>query len=193
MLFGYQPPAAMSMMGQGVAEGMAKAGELYGKGLQSFGEQIGAGIQSAAGAYANAQDANKTAAAVKKFAATMPDVKTEGSMGYMLNQLLNDPNLSNAQVAKFGTSAVSDYFKNMMDLRRIQEINRGRLNLQAIKSDAAAGGILPPLPMVTPSPLRQSTIQSTEAAGDKINFNTSRAGDVDLNVSPFSNPYPRTK
>lgn len=139
MLFGYQPPAAMSMMGQGVAEGMAKAGELYGKGLQSFGEQIGAGIQSAAGAYANAQDANKTAAAVKKFAATMPDVKTEGSMGYMLNQLLNDPNLSNAQVAKFGTSAVSDYFKNMLEMNRIREMNKGRLDVAGIRAGGGGG------------------------------------------------------
>lgn len=139
MLFGYQPPAAMSMMGQGVAEGMAKVGELYGKGLQSFGEQIGAGIQSAAGAYANAQDANKTAAAVKKFAATMPDVKTEGSMGYMLNQLLNDPNLSNAQVAKFGTSAVSDYFKNMLEMNRIREMNKGRLDVAGMRAGGGGG------------------------------------------------------
>ena len=150
MLFGYQPPAAMSMMGQGVAEGMAKVGELYGKGLQSFGEQIGAGIQSAAGAYANAQDANKTAAALKKFAATMPDVDTEGSMGYMLNQLLNDPNLSNAQVAKFGTSAVGDFFKNMLEINRIREMNKGRLDV----AGARAGGQASENPTPPPSPYK---------------------------------------
>lgn len=140
MLFGYQPPAAMSMMGQGVAEGMAKVGELYGKGLQSFGEQIGAGIQSAASAYANAQNVNKTADAVRKFAATMPDVDTEGSTGYMLNQFLQDPNLSNAQVAQFGTSAVSDYLKNMFEMSRIREMNKGRLDVAGARAGGGGSG-----------------------------------------------------
>jgi hypothetical protein len=130
---------------------MAKAGELYGKGLQSFGEQIGAGIQSAAGAYANAQDVNKPAAAVKKFAATMPDVKTEGSTGYMLNQFLNDPELSNAQIAKFGTSAVSDYLKNMFELNRIREMNKGRLDVAGMRAGGSGSGSGTPIMFKTES------------------------------------------
>jgi hypothetical protein len=132
-------PQAMSMMGQGVVEGMSRASELYAKGMQSAGSSVAGGITSAAGSYVDAQNVNKTADAVRKFAATMPDVKTEGSMGYMLNQFLQDPDLSNAQVAQFGTSAVSDYIKNMFEMSRIREMNKGRFAVAGLRAGAGGG------------------------------------------------------
>lgn len=132
-------PQSMSMMGQGIVEGMAKASDLYARGMESAGKSLGGGITGAAGAYADAQSINSTADAVKKFAATMPDVKTEGSMGYMLNQFLQDPKLSNAQVAQFGMSAVSDYLKNMFEMSRIREMNKGRLDVAGMRAGGGGG------------------------------------------------------
>lgn len=138
-LFQGQAPQAMAMMGQGVAEGMARVGELYGKGMQSLGQGIGAGIESFADAYAKNKQINNTADAVRKFAATMPDKDTEGSMGYMLNEFLQDPQLSNSQVAQFGTSAVGDYIKNMFEMSRIREMNKGRMDVAGLRAGAGGG------------------------------------------------------
>ena len=135
-------PQSMSMMGQGIVEGMAKASDLYARGMESAGKSLGGGITGAAGAYADAQNINKTADAVRKFAATMPDVNTKGSTGYMLNEFLQNPELSNAQVAHFGTSAVSDYLKNMFEMSRIREMNKGRLDVAGAKG----GGEVPMQP-----------------------------------------------
>ena len=172
------------MMGQGVAEGIGRIGQLYAQGIMSASKDIAGQIEE----YGKIK---KSATALKSFVSNLND--DEGGVVSSLKALMENPEISDADRVKFGTDIVGKYAQTVFDLQKIKEANKGRLDLQAIKSDAAAGGILPPLPMVTPSPLRQSTTQSTEAAGDKINFNTSRAGDVDLNVSPFSNPYPRTK
>jgi hypothetical protein len=136
MLFGYQPPAAMSMMGQGVAEGMAKVGEIYGKGLASMGENLAKGITTAASTYAQGQQINKSADALQKFANTLPS--EEGSVGQALQSYMNDPAVSNYDKVNFGQSVVGDYFKNMMEMRRIQEMNKGRMDLQGMRG--AQGG-----------------------------------------------------
>jgi hypothetical protein len=51
---------------------------------------------------------------------------------------MNDPAVSNYDKVNFGQSVVGDYFKNMMEMRRIQEMNKGRMDLQGMRG--AQGG-----------------------------------------------------
>lgn len=177
-------PNAMAMMGHGVAEGIGKVGQLYAQGIMSASKDIASQIEE----YGKIK---KSATALKSFVSNLKD--DEGGVISSLKALMENPEVSDADRVKFGTDVVGKYAQTVFDLQKIQEANKGRLDLQSLKSGAAAGVALPPLPTVTPSPKRQSTTQSTEQADNKINFNTSKAGDVDLNVNPFNNPYPRIK
>mgnify|MGYP003349705970 CR=1 FL=1 len=138
MLFGYQPPAAMSQMGQGVAEGMAKAGQLYGEGLASMGKSIGQGIVSATSAIADYKQITDSANALKKAVKSLPD-DDYGSKEFMMS-FLEDPSISDLQKSKMGGDMLGAAVKNMMELRRIQEMNRGRLDLQGMRGQ---GGTAP--------------------------------------------------
>ena len=138
MIFGYQPPAAMSQMGQGVAEGMAKAGQLYGEGLASMGKSIGQGIVSATSAIADYKQITDSANALKKAVKSLPD-DDYGSKEFMMS-FLEDPSISDLQKSKMGGDMLGAAVKNMMELRRIQEMNRGRLDLQGMRGQ---GGTAP--------------------------------------------------
>jgi hypothetical protein len=138
MLFGQQAPQSISMMGQGVADSGARMAQMYAQGLESIGKNVGNAILQTAGIYENEQQTNQAADAVKKFISVMPDKETEGSMGFMLNQYVKDPNVSNAQIAKFGTGAISEYMKSVFDMQRIREQNKGRLDVAGMR--AAGGG-----------------------------------------------------
>lgn len=50
-LFNTPAPQAMSMMGAGIADAYARAGEIEGRGYQALGQGIAQGITAAAGAY----------------------------------------------------------------------------------------------------------------------------------------------
>ncbi len=131
MLFGYQPPAAMSMMGQGVAEGMAKVGQLYGEGMASMGKSLGQGITSAASAIADYKQITDSANALKKAVKSLPD-DDYGSKGFMMS-FLEDPSISDLQKSRMGGDMLGAAVKNMMEMRRNQETNRGRLDLQGMR------------------------------------------------------------
>jgi hypothetical protein len=47
---------------------------------------------------------------------------------------MSDPEISNLDKVRFGQSVIGDYFRNMLDLRRIQETNKGRLDLQGMRT-----------------------------------------------------------
>jgi hypothetical protein len=121
-------PATLSQMGQGVAEGIGRVGELYAKGISG----VSNAITSAIGEYAQKQQINKSANALQKFASTLPS--EEGSVGQALQAYMSDPEISNLDKVRFGQSVIGDYFKNMLDLRRIQEANRGRMDLQGMRT-----------------------------------------------------------
>ena len=125
-------PATFSQMGQGVAEGIGRVGELYAKGIGNVSNAITSVIDD----YAQKQQVNKSADALQKFANTLP--AEEGSVGQALQTYMSDPSVSNLDKVKFGQSVIGDYFKNMMDIRKIQEANRGRLDLQGMKGQGGA-------------------------------------------------------
>lgn len=136
MLFGYQPPAAMSMMGQGVAEGMAKVGELYGKGMQSFGEQIGSGLQSLGKTMGEQLDAKKTVSALEKTAGLIQDEEQRDA----LLGMLKDDNISNRQKAQMGFSMFNTLLDYGLKAKLQKDMLASRETIAGMRAGGGGGG-----------------------------------------------------
>lgn len=126
-------PATFSQMGQGVAEGIGRVGELYAKGISGVSNAITSAIDE----YAQKQQINKSAKALQEFVSTLPS--EDGSVGQALQAYMSDPEMSNLDKVRFGQSVIGDYFKNMLDLRRIQETNKGRLDVAGMRAGGGGG------------------------------------------------------
>jgi len=66
-LYSGQAPQAMSLMGQGIADAYARAGEIEGKGYMALGQGISQGITAAASAYAGYKQQQSQAKAYEGF------------------------------------------------------------------------------------------------------------------------------
>lgn len=143
-------PATFSQMGQGVAEGIGRIGELYGAGISSIGKSISQGID----AVSEYKQITDSANALKKAVKSLPD-DDYGSKSFMM-EFLDNPEISDAQKVRMGSGIMEGAIRNMFDIRKIQETNRGRLDLQGMRG--AQGGqesmVLPPMPTGMANPLR---------------------------------------
>jgi hypothetical protein len=127
-------PATFSQMGQGVAEGIGRVGELYGAGISAIGKEISKGID----AVFEYKQITDSANALKKAVKSLPD-DDYGSKSFMLS-FLEDPRVSDLQKTKMGSELLSGAFRNLLDLRRIQETNKGRLDVAGMRAGAGGGG-----------------------------------------------------
>lgn len=161
MVFGYQPPAAMSMMGQGVAEGISKVGQIYGQGLASMGEGIGKGITAAAGMYAQGKEAEGSVKSMEKMAKTITDDKIrEPLLAY-----LQDTNISTSQKAKFGMDFFSEAIKNQYLMNLEKEREKSRMDLLKEKQSLVPSAAGIPLPIFGPNPNATSSYMSEISGG----------------------------
>lgn len=153
MVFGYQPPAAMSMMGQGVAEGIGKVGQIYGQGLASMGESIGKGITAAAGMYAQGKEAEGNVKSMEKMAKTITDDKIrEPLLAY-----LQDTNISTSQKSKFGMDFFNEAIKNQYLMNLEKEKEKSRMELLRGKQSLVPSAEGIPMPTFGPNPTATSS------------------------------------
>lgn len=107
-LFNTPAPQAMSMMGQGIADAYARAGEIEGKGMLAMGQGIAQGLTSAASSIAGAYgDYKKMQSQVKADAAAFNSFKDYLPAEFVgLQQTMeNDPKASLLDKQQFYQSA----------------------------------------------------------------------------------------
>lgn len=107
-LFNTPAPQAMSMMGAGIADAYARAGEIEGKGMLAMGQNIAQGITSAASSIAGAYgDYKKMQSQVKADSAAFDSFKDYLPAEFVNKQqaLENDPSASLLDKQQFYQSA----------------------------------------------------------------------------------------
>ena len=107
-LFNTPAPQAMSMMGQGIADAYARAGEIEGKGMMAMGQGIAQGLTSAASSIAGAYgDYKKMQSQVKADSAAFNSFKDYLPAEFVNKQqaLENDPKASLIDKQEFYQSA----------------------------------------------------------------------------------------
>ena len=107
-LFNTPAPQAMSMMGQGIADAYARAGEIEGKGMMAMGQGIAQGLTSAASSIAGAYgDYKKMQSQVKADSAAFNSFKDYLPAEFVNKQqaLENDPKASLLDKQQFYQSA----------------------------------------------------------------------------------------
>lgn len=103
-LFNTPAPQAMSMMGQGIADAYARAGEIEGKGMMAMGQGIAQGLTAMGQAYG---DYKKMQSQVKSDTAAFNSFKDYLPPEFVQQQqaLENDPNASLMDKQQFYQSA----------------------------------------------------------------------------------------
>jgi hypothetical protein len=107
-LYNTPAPQAMSMMGQGIADAYARAGEIEGKGMLALGQGIAQGLTSAASSIAGAYgDYKKMQSQVKADSAAFNSFKDYLPAEFVNKQqaLENDPSASLLDKQQFYQSA----------------------------------------------------------------------------------------
>ena len=107
-LYNTPAPQAMSMMGQGIADAYARAGEIEGKGMMAMGQGIAQGLTSAASSIAGAYgDYKKMQSQVKADSAAFNSFKDYLPAEFVNKQqaLENDPKASLIDKQEFYQSA----------------------------------------------------------------------------------------
>jgi hypothetical protein len=142
-------PSTFSQMGDSsISRGIADA-------AKTVTEGISRGVGALAQGYLQGKEAEGHVKSMEKMAKAISDKEIRDP----LLAYLQDTNISTSQKAKFGMDFFSEAVKNMMEMRRIQEMNRGRLDLQGMREQgmreqAGSAVALPQLPQIASNPAR---------------------------------------
>jgi len=156
-LFNTPAPQAMSMMGQGIADAYARAGEIEGKGMMAMGQGIAQGITSAASSIAGyMKEAKQLEAQNKSYESFLGNKVGQTILGYTPEQSQQLIGEARKIALDGGIRAGNDYL-NLVVGGRLQQQNK----MQQIQ---AANPVKPvpsypaitfeesPLSTLTPSP-----------------------------------------
>jgi hypothetical protein len=143
-LFNTPAPQAMSMMGQGIADAYARAGEIEGKGMLAMGQGIAQGLTSAASSIAGyMKEAKQLEAQNKSYENFLNNKVGQSMLGYtpeQSQQLIGEAR----KLSMDGGIRAGNDFLNLAVGGRLQQQNK----LQLVKEEAAGrafGAQKPPM------------------------------------------------
>ena len=143
-LFNTPAPQAMSMMGQGIADAYARAGEIEGKGMMAMGQGIAQGLTSAASSVASyMKEAKQLESQNKSYENFLNNKVGQSMLGYtpeQSQQLIGEAR----KLSMDGGIRAGNDFLNLAVGGRLQQQNK----LQLVKEEAAGralGAQKPPL------------------------------------------------
>jgi hypothetical protein len=143
-LFNTPAPQAMSMMGQGIADAYARAGEIEGKGMMAMGQGIAQGLTSAASSVASyMKEAKQLEAQNKSYENFLNNKVGQSMLGYTPEDSQQLIEQAKKLSLEGGIRAGND-FLNLAVGGRLQQQNK----LQLVKEEAAGrafGAQKPPM------------------------------------------------
>ena len=194
-LFNTPAPQAMTMMGAGIADAYARAGEIEGRGYQALGQGIAQGITAAAGAYG---DYKKMQSQIKSSEGFYNTLKEGGYLPPELAQGIDSTvnseaykNMGTAEKAQFWNQATNftgnaiGQFYKMQQIQAENAAAKDRAITGAFASEAArlagttsspsmvvpseaGAGIISPAP-VAPMPTQVTPVQPATQTGEQTN------------------------
>jgi len=146
-LYSGQAPQAMSLMGQGIADAYARAGEIEGKGYMALGQGIAQGLTGAASAVASyMKEAKQLEAQNKSYENFLGNKVGQTILGYTPEQSQQLIGEARKLTLDGGIRAGNDYL-NLVVGGRLQQQNKLQLVKEEQKGlfDRAVAGKKPPL------------------------------------------------